>query len=202
MLKKIYYFRKSFTSMNYYSKFSLKKIISTIPFSLYLLSLVPLNTNSLKALEFQWNPNDNYKRLRWHQTNPKKKSKNKIFFFYKPSDRKTSLLSINVKLPDNFKSTLKPKNISLCRVNIGGFNSRTKCLENIPSDIQINREDKKVEIYPISPVPSNKESYAIVFKVTNPQRSGLYQFHSFGKSSGPIPVARYLGSWTIKIDQL
>tara|TARA_B100001287_G_scaffold261802_1_gene251185 strand:- start:468 stop:1034 length:567 start_codon:yes stop_codon:yes gene_type:complete len=188
--------------MNYYSRFSLKKVISTIPFSLYLLSLVPLNTNALKALEFQWNPNDDYKRLGWHQTNPKKKSKNKIFFFYKPSDRKTSLLSINIKLPDNFKSNLKPKNISLCRVNIGGFNSKTKCLENIPSDIEINREDKKVEIYPISPVPSNKESYAIVFKVTNPYRSGLYQFHSFGKSSGPIPVASYLGSWTIKIDQL
>ena len=202
MLKKIYYFCKSFTSMNYYTRFSLKKVINTIPLSLFLLSLTPLNNKSLKALEFQWNPNDDYKRLGWYQTNPKKKSKNKIFFFYKPSDRKTSLLSINVKLPDNFKSTIKPKNISLCRVNIGGFNSRTKCLENIPSDIQINREDKKVEIYPISPVPSNKESYAIVFKVTNPQRSGLYQFHSFGKSSGPIPVARYLGSWTIKIDQL
>ena len=188
--------------MNYYSKFPFKKIINTISFFIFLGSLIPLKINSLKALEFQWNPNDDYKRLKWHQTNSKKKSKNKIFFFYKPSDRKTGLLSINVKIPDNFKSTLKPKNISLCRVNIGGFDSKTKCIENIPSDVEINKEDKKVEIYPISPVPSNKESYAVVFKVINPHRSGLYQFHSFGKSSGPIPVASYLGSWTIKIDRL
>ena len=188
--------------MNYHSRFPFKTFIKNISFSAFLVSLIPLNNNSLKALEFQWNPNDNYKRLAWHQTNSKKKSKNKIFFFYKPSDRKTGLLTINVRIPDNFKSTLKSKNISLCRVKIGGYTSKTRCLENIPSDIEINREDKKVEIYPVSPLPSNKESYAVVFKVTNPNRSGLYQFHSFGKSSGPIPVASYLGSWTIKIDQL
>ena len=96
---------------------------------------------------------------------------------------------------------LKPKNISFCKVNIGGFDSKTKCLKNIPSDIEINKEDKKVEIYPFSPVPANKDSYAVVFKIINPQRSGLYQFHSFGKSSGPIPITSYMGSWTIKIDQ-
>ena len=90
----------------------------------------------------------------------------------------------------------------MCRVNIGGFNSKTKCLENIPADIEINNETKKVEIYPFSPLPKDKESYAVVFKVTNPQKSGLYQFHTFGKSSGAIPVASYLGSWTVKIDQL
>ena len=188
--------------MHYYSRFSFKKIINTISFSTVLVSLLPLNVSSLKALEFQWKPDKDFKRLQWHQTNPKKKSRNKIFLFYKPSDRKTGLLSINVKIPDNFKTTLKPKNISLCKVNIGSYTSRTKCLENIPSDIDINSEEKKVEIYPITPVPSNKDSYAVVFKVINPQRSGLYQFHSFGKSSGPIPVASYLGSWTIKIDQL
>ena len=186
--------------MNYLPKFTLKKIINSISLSTFLASLISINTNSLKALEFQWNANDNYKRLTWHQTNPKKKSKNKIFFIYKPSDRKTGLLTISVKIPDNFKSTLKPKNITFCRVNVGGFDSKTKCLENIISDIEINREDKKVEIFPISPVPSNKESYAVVFKVTNPQRSGLYQFHSFGKSSGPVPLGSYIGSWTIRID--
>ena len=186
--------------MNYYKRFSLKKTINSLLFSAILLPLAPINVNSSKALEFQWDSNSDFKKLSWHQTDSGKRSKNKIFLFYKPSDRKTGILSFSVKIPDKFKSTLKPKNISLCRVNIGGFESRTKCLENIPSDIQINKEDKKVEIYPISPLPSNKESYAIVFKVNNPQRSGLYQFHSFGKSSGPIPVSNYIGSWTITID--
>tara|TARA_B100000212_G_C27242972_1_gene476767 strand:- start:294 stop:860 length:567 start_codon:yes stop_codon:yes gene_type:complete len=188
--------------MNFYSNFSNKKSLKNILFLPLLLSFVPLQFDKVRALEFQWNPNTNYKRLTWHQTNAKKNSKNKIFFLYRPSDRKTGFLTINIKIPDNFKSTLKPKNISLCRVNIGGFNSRTECLEDIPSKVEINKGDKKVEIYPISPMPSNKESYAIVFKVNNPQRSGLYQFHSFGQSSGPIPVSSYIGSWTIKIDQL
>ena len=187
--------------MNHYYKNHIKKIINLISFSTVFLSFTPINFNSLNALEFQWDNNSDYKKLNWHQTNPGRKSKNKIFLFYKPSDRKTGLLSINVKIPDNFKSTLKPKNISLCRVNIGGFDSKTKCLENIPSDIDVNKKDKKVEIYPISPVPANRDSYAVVFKVVNPQRPGLYQFHSFGKSSGPIPISSYMGSWTIKISQ-
>ena len=187
--------------MDHYFRTHLKKVIKLISISTFLLSLTPISLNSSKALEFQWDSNSDYRKLTWHQTNPEKKSRNKIFLFYRPSDRKNGILSINVKIPDNFKSNLKPKNISLCKVNIGGFNSKTKCLKNIPSDIEVNKEDKKVEIYPISPVPSNKDSYAVVFKVINPQRSGLYQFHSFGKSSGPIPITSYMGSWTIKIDQ-
>ena len=47
---------------------------------------------------------------------------------------------------------------------------------------------------------SNKESYAIVFKkISNPKKSGLYQFHSYGQSKGKS-VSSYLGSWTIVID--
>ena len=193
---------KGIKSMNFYSNFSNKKSLLKKLFLPIFLLYLPFQIYSSQALEFQWDTNENYKKLKYHQINPKKNSRNKIFLFYRPSDRKTGLLSIDIKIPKNFKSTLKPKNISLCKVNIGGFDSRTKCLENIPSDIEINRADRKVEIYPISPVPSNKDSYAIVFKLNNPKRSGLYQFHSFGKSSGPIPVGSYLGSWTIRIDQL
>ena len=183
--------------------FNKKSFLKAILFLSFLSSFTPFQINSVKAgLEFQWDSDSDYKRLRWHQTNSQKRAKNKIFFFYRPSDRRTGLLTLNIKVPENFKSTLKTKNISLCRVNIGGFNSKTKCLENIPADIEINNETKKVEIYPFSPLPKDKESYAVVFKVSNPQKSGLYQFHTFGKSSGAVPVASYLGSWTIKIDQL
>ena len=190
--------------MNFSLKiFNKKSLLKTILFLPLLSPLIPYQINSAKAgLEFQWDTNSEYKKLRWYQTNPRRLGKNKIFFFYRPSDRKTGLLTLNIKIPKNFKSILKTKNISLCRVNIGGFNSKTKCLENIPADIEINSETKKVEIYPISPLPLNKESYAVVFKVSNPQKSGLYQFHTFGKSSGAIPVASYLGSWTVKVDQL
>ena len=46
---------------------------------------------------------------------------------------------------------------------------------------------------------SNKESYAIVLKIFNPKKTGLYQFHSYGQPKGKS-VSSYLGSWTIVID--
>ena len=185
--------------MNYYPRFPSKKSVYTFLFSTILLALVPFKTNSTNALELQWNANDGYKQLKWYQRTAEKKFRNKIFFFLRPSDRKTGFLSINIKLPKNFKKSLKPKNIILCKANIGGYTSKSKCLKDIPSDIVINEDSTKLEIYPISPIPSDKDTYAVVFKINNPQKSGLYQFHSFGKSSGPIPVSSYIGSWTITI---
>ena len=183
-----------------YSRFSLKKTINSFLFSGILVSLLPFYLNPSKALEFQWNANEGYKRLRWYQRTATKNYKNKIFLFLRPGDRKTGLLSINIKIPDKFASSIKQKNISLCKANVGGYTSKTKCVKNILSDVVLNKDTKKIEIYPISPVPSDKDTYAVVFKITNPQKSGLYQFHSFGKSSGPIPVSSYIGSWTIIID--
>ena len=185
--------------MNYLS-FNLRKRIKSLLISGILISLFPLYTSASKALEFQWSPSDGYKRLNWYQKTATKNFKNKIFLFIKPNDRKTGLLSLNIKFPNKFKSSLKTKNITLCKANVGGYLSKTKCIENIPSDIVVNKESKKVEIYPVSPVPSDKNTYAVVFKITNPRKSGLYQFHSFGKSSGPIPVSNYIGSWTITIE--
>ena len=183
-----------------YSRFPLKKTITSFLFSGILLPLLTFYTNPTNAYEFQWNASDGYKRLRWYQRTATKNYKNKIFLFLRPGDRKTGLLSINIKIPDKFKSSIKPKDITLCKANIGGYTSKTKCINSIPSDVVVDKETKKIEIYPISPVPSDKETYAVVFQINNPRKSGLYQFHSFGKSSGPIPVSNYLGSWTITID--
>ena len=186
--------------MNYYSRFSPKKAIHTLLIPTFLLVLMPFGINPVKALEFQWNPNDGYKKLKWYQRTAEKNFKNKVFFFFRPSDRKTGLLSINIKIPKNFKSKLNPKNITFCKANLGGYTSRTKCIEDVPSDIVINKEDKRLEIYPISPIPSDKDTYAVVLKINNPRKSGLYQFHSFGQSSGPVPVSNYIGSWTLNIN--
>jgi len=187
-------------SMNYYKQKFLNKSISTFLILNTLISIIPLQINSAKAFEFQWGSNDGYKRLKWHQRTAEKNSRNKIFFFFMPKDRKTGLLSINIKIPKNFKSTLRTQNITICKAKYGGYISKTKCIEDVPSDIVFDEENKRLEIYPISPVPSNEETYAVVFKINNPRRSGLYQFHSFGKSSGPIPVSSYLGSWTLTIN--
>jgi len=186
--------------MDHSKKNFFNKLIKTLLIFNTLILLTPFQINSARAFEFQWNPIDGYRRLKWRQRTAEKNFKNKIFFFFMPGDRKTGLLSINIKIPKNFKSTLKTKNITFCKANFGGYTSKTKCIEDIPSDIVFDNENKRLEIYPISPVPSNKDTYAVVLKINNPRRSGLYQFHSFGKSSGPIPVANYLGSWTITIN--
>ena len=121
----------------------------------------------------------------------------------RPSDRRADLLKINLSIPKTFKVNLNDKKISFCKVRIGGFENRTKCLENIPADIEIETDDsslRSINIYPYSPIPSNKESYAIVLKkIFNPKRTGLYQFHSYGQPKGGS-VLSYLGSWTIVID--
>ncbi len=160
------------------------------------------NFKDVKALEFQWDQDSNFRRLKWFQKENERKFRNTIYFFFRPSDRKTDLLKINLAIPKSFKSTLKNEKISFCKVRIGGFENRTKCLEDIPADIEINTNEsgmRSLDIYPYSPIPSNKDSYAVVLKVFNPKKSGLYQFHSYGQPRGKS-FSSYLGSWTIVID--
>ena len=174
-------------------------LIPTILFSTPFFS----NFQDAKAgLEFQWDQDSGYRRLKWFQKENKKRFRNTIYFFLRPSDRKTDLLKINLANPKPFKSKLNKEKISLCKVRIGGFENRTKCLEDIPADIEINTNKSSIHsinIYPYSPLPSNKDSYAIVMKLINPKKAGLYQFHSYGQPKGKS-VSSYLGSWTIVID--
>ena len=174
-------------------------LIPTILFSTPLLNHLQ---DAKAGIEFQWDQDSGLRRLKWFQKENKRKFRNTIYFFLRPSDRRADLLKINIAIPKTFKSTLKSEKINLCRVRIGGFEERTRCLEDIPADIEINTDEsslRSINIYPYSPIPSNKDSYAIVFKVFNPSKRGLYQFHSFGQAKGKS-VSSYLGSWTIVID--
>ena len=182
---------------NLFSK--LFKYTAIVPLLLFLP--IANNPNPLKAgVEFQWEDNKNFKKLKWFQTEEKKNFRNKIYLFLRSSDRKTGLLKISLKVPDRFTPQIKKEKISLCEVRLGGFSSKTKCLKTIPTDIEIDKDNNKVDIFPVSPIPSNKKNIAIRLKVSNPKRGGLYQFHGFGQSSGKVPVSYYLGSWTIITD--
>ena len=174
-------------------------LIPTVLFSTPFFNKIQ---NANAGLEFQWNQDSSFRRLMWFQRENKRRLRNTIYFFFRPSDRKTDLLKINLGIPKTFKSTLKNEKISFCKVRIGGFESRTKCLEDIPADIEINTDEsglRSLNVYPYSPIPSNKDSYAIVLKVFNPRKTGLYQFHSYGLPKGETSSS-YLGSWTIVID--
>ena len=179
------------------------KILRLFIIPTILVSTPFYNIQDVKSgLEFQWNQDSAYRRLKWFQKENKKKFRNTIYFFLRPADRKSDLLKINLAIPKSFKSTLKNEKISFCKVRIGGFESRTKCLEDIPADIELTTDEsglRSVDIYPYSPIPLNKDNYAIVLKVFNPKRSGLYQFHSYGQPKEKS-FSSYLGSWTIVID--
>ena len=188
---------------NKQTKFALNfKILKLLFFSPLLIS-IPFylaNSDAKAGLEFQWDQDSGYRRLKWYQKEDKRKRRNTIFFFLRPSDRQKGLLKITLKIPETFDSTLKDK-VSLCKVKIGGFEGRTKCIEDIPADIEINEDNSSLDIFPYSPIPSNKDSYAIVFKkIFNPKKSGLKQFHSYGQFAQKNTSSRYLGSWTIVID--
>ena len=157
---------------------------------------------SKAGMEFQWDQNSGLKKLKWYQKENRKNFKNTIYFFLRPMDRNAELLKIKLAIPKPFKSTLKKEKISFCKVRVGGFESRTKCLETIPADIEINTDEsalRSINIYPYSPIPNNKDSYAIVLRVFNPKKSGLFQFHSYGQPKGKT-VSNYLGSSTITIN--
>ena len=176
-------------------------LIPTILFSTPFFNKIQ---DAKAAFEIQWDQDPGFRRLKWYQKEKDRRLRNTIYFFFRPSDRNTELLKINLAIPKTFKSTLKNEKISFCKVRIGGFEDRTKCLKDIPADIEIKNDEssslRSIDIYPYSPIPRNKESYAIVLKkINNPKKSGLYQFHSFGQPKGKS-VSTYLGSWTIVID--
>ena len=180
------------------------KILRFLIIPTVLVSTTFLNKiqDAKAGLEFQWNQDSVYRRLKWYQKEDKKKFRNTIYLFLRPTDRRSDLLKINLAIPKTFKSTLKSEKLNFCKVRIGGFENRTKCLEDIQADIEIKTDQsglRSLDIYPYSPIPSNKDSYAIVLKVFNPKRSGLYQFHSYGQPKGKS-FSSYLGSWTIVID--
>ena len=173
-----------------------------LPTILVLTPLFSYRQIAQAGLEFQWDQNSAYRRLKWFQKENKKRFRNKIYFFLRPFDRDTELLKINLAIPKSFKTNLDKDKISFCKVRIGGFETRTKCIEDIPADIEIKTDEsslRSIDIYPYSPIPSDKESYAIVLKVFNPNKSGLFQFHSYAQPKGQS-VSSYLGSWTIVID--
>ena len=95
------------------------------------------NVQDAKAgLEFQWEQNSLYRKLRWYQKENKTKLRNTIYFFLRPSDRNAELLKINLAIPKTFKSTL----------NKNALSHKTNPNDNIISDIN-EKESIKSESF-------------------------------------------------------
>ena len=101
MLKKTKKFALNFKSLRFL-------LIPVILFSTPLFNKIQ---DAKAGLEFQWDDDTGYRKLKWYQRQSEKRFKNTTYFFLRPKDRKTDLLKINLSLPKKFKVTLNEEKI-------------------------------------------------------------------------------------------
>ena len=172
---------------------------SAFLFSAGALNLAPKSSASPGFFEYQWYPEEGYKKLRYLQSSSERLERATYYFFLRGKERKADISKLTLSVPDYFEAKIKPEKLSLCRVNIGSYTSRTRCLENIPSEIKINENQTSIDISPEKAIPLNKDSYAVVMKIFNPRKRGMFQFQAFSQNVGEIDISTYLGTWNIDV---
>ena len=172
---------------------------SAFLFSAGALNVAPKSSASPGFFEYQWYPEEGYKKLRYLQSSSERLERATYYFFLRGKERKADISKLTLRVPDYFEAKIKPEKLSLCRVNIGSYTSRTRCLENIPSEIKINENQTSIDISPEKAIPLNKDSYAVVMKIFNPRKRGMFQFQAFSQNVGEIDISTYLGTWNIDV---
>ena len=186
-----------------------KKIISTTSLLIGCIgvSISSEGINAPKALstpammEFRWEQDDNYKKLYYYQSSSEKRARSTYYLVMKPRNRKTGILKLTINMPKHFDSTVKTKKLSLCKIQIGGMLEKTKCKESVPAVFEVHKKDKatSIEVFPNQPIPVDKDGYAVVMKIFNPSKAGMFQINALTQSPGAMPISRYIGSWNIDI---
>ncbi len=163
--------------------------------------LAPESSASPGLFEHQWDPEPGYKQLKYYQSSSDRLDRATYYFFLRGKERKDNISKLTLKVPNYFKTKIKPEKLNICKVKVGGFKGRTNCLENVPSVIQIKNNQTSIEIFPESPIPLNKDNYAVVMKVFNPRKGGMFQFQALSQSQQPgeIPISTYLGTWNVSV---
>jgi hypothetical protein len=187
-----------------------KKLLSAIKksffigFSAFLFGtgssiLAPQTSASPGFFEYQWDPEPGYKRLKYYQSSSKRNERSTYYFFLRGNDRKEDIKKLTIAIPDYFEARIKTKKLNLCKVKVGGYTGRTRCLENIPSLIEVNDKQTIIDIFPEKPIPFNKDNYAVVMKIFNPRKRGMFQFRALSQNADEIPISTYLGTWNIDV---
>ena len=187
-----------------------KKLLSAIKksffigFSAFLFGtgssiLAPQTSASPGFFEYQWDPEPGYKRLKYYQSSSGRNERSTYYFFLRGNDRKEDIKKLTIAIPDYFEARIKTKKLNLCKVKVGGYTARTRCLENIPSLIEVNDKQTIIDIFPEKPIPFNKDNYAIVMKIFNPRKRGMFQFRALSQNADEIPISTYLGTWNIDV---
>ena len=149
--------------------------------------------------EYQWDPQPGYKKLRYYQSSSERLDRATYYFFLRGKERKDAISKLTITVPDYFEARIKEKNLSLCKVKVGGYTGRTRCINTLPAIIEVKNKQTSIEIFPEKPIPLSKDSYAVVMKIFNPRKRGMFQFQALAQSPGDIPISTYLGTWNIDI---
>ena len=185
------------------SSTTIKKVFF-IGFSAFLFGtgasiLAPKSSASPGFFEYQWNPEPGYKRLKYYQSASGRNERSTYYLFLRGKERKEDIVKLTIAVPDYFDAKIKTKKLSLCKVKVGGYTGRTRCLENIPSLIEVNDKQTSIEISPETPIPFNKDNYAVVMKIFNPRKRGMFQLRALSQKTSDIPISTYLGTWNIDV---
>ena len=174
---------------------------SAFLFSAGALNVAPKSSASPGFFEYQWYPEEGYKKLRYLQSSSERLERATYYFFLRGKERKADISKLTLRVPDYFEAKIKPEKLSLCRVNVGSYTSRTRCLENIPSQFEVKDKQTTIEIFPNKPIPYNKDNYAVVMKIFNPRNRGMFQFQALAQTQRPgeVPISTYLGTWNIDV---
>ncbi len=189
--------RKSILRNTFKVLFSSSLIIGFFTTSDFINSK-PVNANT--GIDFMWDADPNYIKLKYLQSSNERKFRSTYFLFLRPRERKTGILKLTIKVPDYFEANIKPEKLKLCQAKIGGYSSRSKCVEDIPAIIEVSKDQTSIEIFPDNPIPVDKKTYALKMKLINPRRAGMFQFHAYAQSPGAVPISGYVGSWNMTVE--
>ena len=181
----------------------IKKVIflgcSALMLSTGAFNLAPKSSASPGFFEYQWFPEEGYKKLRYLQSSSERLDRATYYLFLRGKERKADISKLTIRVPEYFEAKIKPKKLSFCKVNVGSYSSKTRCLKDVPSKITINANQTSIDISPERPIPLNKDSYAVVMKIFNPRKRGMFQFQAFSQNVGEIDISTYLGTWNIEV---
>jgi hypothetical protein len=164
------------------------------------LPAAPVRAQGTPSLfEFRWDNARDYRKLYYFTTSTSRRERAEYFLILKPKDRKTAILKLTVTVPDYFDSKIEADDLKLCRMQLGGMLSRTRCLETVPAVFEVNETGTAIEVFPETPIP-DEDTYGVVMNIFNPSDSGMFQFNALAQAPGDVPMAGYLGSWLIQID--
>ena len=87
---------------------------SAFLFSTGALNVAPKSSASPGFFEYQWYPEEGYKKLRYLQSSSERLERATYFFFLRGKERKADISKLTLRVPDYFDAKIKPEKLSLC----------------------------------------------------------------------------------------